>query len=510
MLSGTNMHAGLLRAQQMLDDDTEVENSRKYMILISDGLTRLFNKDGKVDGQVLNIYYKHLENEPNYLGELSTWNIVRSGSDSTTYPIPSVPPFDGTWPIYFSKISEWIQTDKDDYADDYLTFKSVAINPASTPKHIPFGEAIEHAMCMDRAIYEAYHTYQSLKSKYNCYAINVKEEYLIGNAFMNALNAGATIDFDAIKNDILYLLSEGSTVLDVIGYGTDDKGNAYDFDFVDNLDSLVLKEGDTALAKTKLSDISAYPNATSVYAFGEMNGGKYPFLLRYYEKGENGASDESFVWEINTSVSKFKRVTLTYKVELTNPQPAQVRDMTYGDLKTNLKATLYPRDSAGGEGSAEDFEVPVVQYMVPGTGLSLTVKKEWVLDDGGKAADSVKAVLLKDGKPFGDPVTLNAANGWTYTWNGLDPDSEWTVDELEVPEGFDKTLREENADALQFVIENNDIKAPVTEPTKPHPVPPATGENNSLGTGLVWLAIAGVFLAAAVSYRLVKRRQTER
>ena len=159
---------------------------------------------------------------------------------------------------------------------------------------------------MDRAIYEAYHTYQSLKSKYNCYAINVKEEYLIGNAFMNALNAGATIDFDAIKNDILYLLSEDNCS-HVIGYGTDDKGNAYDFDFVDNLDSLVLKEGDTALAKTKLSDISAYPNATSVYAFGEMNGGKYPFLLRYYEKGENGASDESFVWEINTSVSKFKR-----------------------------------------------------------------------------------------------------------------------------------------------------------------------------------------------------------
>ena len=188
-------------------------------------------------------------------------------------------------------------------------------------------------------------------------------------------------------------------------------------------------------------------------------------------------------------------------MELTNPQPAQVRDMTYGDLKTNLKATLYPRDSAGGEGSAEDFEVPVVQYMVPGTGLSLTVKKEWVLDDGGKAADSVKAVLLKDGKPFGDPVTLNAANGWTYTWNGLDPDSEWTVDELEVPEGFDKTLREENADALQFVIEitiRRRLRA-----HEAHPVPPATGENTPRH-GLYGWRSPGV-PGGAVSYRPVKR-----
>ncbi len=37
---GSNMSAGLLAGEKMLDTDTDVDNSsRKYLILVSDGLT---------------------------------------------------------------------------------------------------------------------------------------------------------------------------------------------------------------------------------------------------------------------------------------------------------------------------------------------------------------------------------------------------------------------------------------------------------------------------------------
>ena len=47
--SGTNMHAGLLAGKAMLDADTSVDSSRKYLILVSDGLTYYYCKGGNYD-----------------------------------------------------------------------------------------------------------------------------------------------------------------------------------------------------------------------------------------------------------------------------------------------------------------------------------------------------------------------------------------------------------------------------------------------------------------------------
>ena len=42
--------------------------------------------------------------------------------------------------------------------------------------------------------------------------------------------------------------------MDVIGYGEDNKGNDYNFDFVDDISELTLTVGGKALDKTKLID----------------------------------------------------------------------------------------------------------------------------------------------------------------------------------------------------------------------------------------------------------------
>lgn len=51
---GTNMQDGLLKAQEILDNDEEVTDRRKSLVLVSDGLTRLFTGQ---DGKVKDIYY---------------------------------------------------------------------------------------------------------------------------------------------------------------------------------------------------------------------------------------------------------------------------------------------------------------------------------------------------------------------------------------------------------------------------------------------------------------------
>lgn len=86
---------------------------------------------------------------------------------------------------------------------------------------------------------------------------------------------------------------------------------------------------------------------------------------------------------------------------------------------------------------------------------SLTVKKEWKLDNGGTAADSVKVTLYCNGQACGEAVTLNEANNWTYTWENLDDRYTWTVDETEAPEGFNKSIV---AQGNMITIINDDIE----------------------------------------------------
>ena len=67
---------------------------------------------------------------------------------------------------------------------------------------------------------------------------------------------------------------------------------------------------------------------------------------------------------------------------------------------------------------------------------TVSVSKVW--DDGGseKRPESISVQLYRDGTAYNSPVTLNDANGWQHTWTGLNTSYRWTVDELNVPEGY--------------------------------------------------------------------------
>lgn len=62
-----------------------------------------------------------------------------------------------------------------------------------------------------------------------------------------------------------------------------------------------------------------------------------------------------------------------------------------------------------------------------------------------------------------DQAILNEQNGWRYTWYGLNSRYSWTVEEVEVPEGFTMSLRRHGH---KFTIVNDDT-----------PVMPGTPDN---------------------------------
>lgn len=65
----------------------------------------------------------------------------------------------------------------------------------------------------------------------------------------------------------------------------------------------------------------------------------------------------------------------------------------------------------------------------------LSVRKVWSDGNAAHAGESVTVNLLKDGN-VESTATLNAENGWAYTFDKLVEGHTWTVEEAQVPEGY--------------------------------------------------------------------------
>lgn len=116
--------------------------------------------------------------------------------------------------------------------------------------------------------------------------------------------------------------------------------------------------------------------------------------------------------------------------------------------------------------------------------ISVTVKKVWKLNDGGKATDSVTVALYKNGN-MDRTAVLNDANRWTYTWDDLSAKDAWTVEEPEVPNGF-KTVVERKGSV--FTITNDDIRVDV----------PQTGDKSQWLLWTVLLLASGLGITQCV------------
>lgn len=410
--SGTNTHAGLLAAQEMLAADTDVEDSRKHMIFVSDGITYMFEEPAQAinSQQATNGEYAIMAGN-------DCWGIRHYDEGGDQF-IPN------DWNTYLQDVESHLDEVKQ-YIQPY--------DNMNQDNHIPRGDT-ELPTTVDVALYKTAKLYHELGEKYHCYAVlgdTGVTNYPWGPDFMTYLADGKEVSFADIQNDIYYLLAAGSQVVDIIGQGEDNKGNDYNFDVV-NLENMTITVGVVELKKEKMN-LVGLPEGSTTYGFfeGKIADGNYDFVVTYYPDGvadADGETREHFVWSINVPVGNFAPAQFSYDVHLTNPQKAK------GEYKveTNVEAVLTPVDSNGTKGKPEKFPVPELTYDVKGGGsgedyryVNVTVVGKGDVDY--KCGDHKGTITEKDGTEL---LTLDLFEN-SMKFN-MEPASGWKLDRIEV------------------------------------------------------------------------------
>ena len=336
--SGTNLHAGILAGKSMLDQDTGVADERKTLVVVSDGITYMFNENPTA------VAWGFMADSPKHFAGPDNWKSKYGNNQAPT-----------DWNAWLTGIGARLSEQKDTHDYPYGTEPDASLIT-------PVEEAGNYVNSIDKALYLSYEAYaQAASEGYHCYAMPITppgtaSNYEWGMSFMRYLANGKQVSFESIENDILYAVDKGSVVKDYMGYVKED----YNFDF-DHLDQLTV--GGKAL--------SMYQEGNTWY-FGDGEPGPQNYRFKVVYDAGNKAETEMFTWYINEPVSNFAPVQLTYTVKLINPKTAAGtygkydRDGSqhYEGLYTNQEAVLYPVDSRGNEYRPEEFPKPTVSYVV--------------------------------------------------------------------------------------------------------------------------------------------------
>ena len=143
--------------------------------------------------------------------------------------------------------------------------------------------------------------------------------------------------------------------------------------------------------------------------------------------------------------------------------------------------------------------------------VSITAEKVWA--GGGTHPEGATMQLYRNGAACGSPVTLHAGNSWKCTWTGLDRDGDYTIAEMQVPEGYTVAVSREG---YAFTVTNTggtdtpgSSDTPAT-PQKPgSPGTPRTGDESHPELWYGLMAASGCGFAAMLLLYLRRRRQSE-
>lgn len=487
---GTNIHAGLLAGKAALEEHPNISPAKKYLILVSDGSTYLYSKDGDwaSDTPFSRSYYT----KENYKGFAGSFN-DNGLYEPNNYPEVNVPrPKDtsdvAAWQAYLKDVEDRNRESSGDLYDYHIDY-DLNFNQGKPSDDFKSQPAVmRSANNRDMAFYYAHQVWQQLKAAgYNAYSIATKDGMAgAGNAddslcFMNYLNQGRSLNFGDIQNEILYAVDAGSYVTDYMGYVEND----YNFDFINDPAKIYVTVGDEKL--------EAVPLQENVYGFGkheDQDGASYDYVLTYSPAADG---QEHFLWNINVPITNLRHVQLHYTVKLMNPKTEagtygtydSSGSMGYDGLYTNSSATLYPM-ATGTEtvGDGQDFLKPTVSYQIN----YYTVTVNYLDEDGNTVAPAYTSDSLKEGTAYDVTAqTAPAIQGYTYKATTGDPVT-GTLD----------------GNKVVTVVYTKDAVDPA--PTKPGNTP-HTGDSGSM---LLWLSLAVVSGGAAVSALVVSKRKNRR
>ena len=392
--SGTNMHAGLLAAQSILKADTAVKDENKHVILISDGGTYLYCKNGDYTTPYTRSFGS-VEGGSNWMGGIWEWQSREYHLNNTWKKFS-----DGSNFIYSQamtspeKLAEYLAYYKDQYqySDknwaqyDYEYTAEAANNGTTNP--IPLDV---NAPCnIDVAYISADDTFQAMADlgyDMNVYFRQKAGTDFDGSIFLKYLarnTNGGELDtnFNKLKAKLVDKIAAGSTVEDFIGA---------DFDFINDPAKISLTANGEKLNPEKIDD--------TTYGFGKKSDGTYRFTLKF-QAGE----DEKLILTLNEAASPSKPVVLEYSERLVNvPTESGVHT-----LNVNESAVLHPIDGNGVSGDNYKFPVPTVEYTVPEPEQKPEQKPE---EPTKPSADNTKkpAKKAKGGVPKTGDATMPAA-----------------------------------------------------------------------------------------------------
>ena len=342
--SGTNMHAGLLAAKSILDADSAVKAENKHVILISDGATYLYCKNGNYTTPYSRSFGS-VEGGRDMMGGIWEWqsreyhtdNAWKKFSDGSNFIFSQAmtsPEKLGEYLAYYR--DQYENSDKNWAQYDYEYTAQAATNPIALDVTAPCN--------IDVAFWSTDDTFQSMVNAgydMNVYYKNAAD--FDGRVFLqyltrNSNNGQLDTNFDKLKAKLVDKIAAGSTVEDTIGAN---------FDFVNDPAKISLTANGVKLSPEKID--------ATTYGFGNNNDGTYRLTLKY-QAGEN----EKLTLTLNEAAAPSKPVVLEYSELLVN-KPTEPG--TYA-LKVNENAVLHPVDGNGIKGQAYEFPVPAVTYEV--------------------------------------------------------------------------------------------------------------------------------------------------
>ena len=267
-----------------------------------------------------------------------------------------------------------------------------------------------------------------------------------GNYYLQETKAPTGYQLDETKR----YFSLGATSFDVDG-----KAIPVDFPSLTNTREVevTLMKVDARNSGTRLSGAEFYlekelqtEDGTEWISFGQG----------MYETDENGEI-HVLLTPGNYRVTEIKAPS-GYRLDST---PIPFRVTNDGTVEGNLQIenTRIKHSSGGGEENHKE--------------ISVSVKKVWKAQ--GKHPKSVYAQLYCSGEVYGRAVKLSAENNWSYTWRGLSDQDTWIVDEVDVPNGYEKQVSHEGN---SWKITNIERGTPSEQPTDPtNPIDPTDPTN---------------------------------
>ena len=490
---GTNIHAGLLAGKAALEEHPNISPAKKYLILVSDGSTYLYSKDGDWASKTpFSRSYHPKESYNGFAG--GYWD--NGYYEPNNYPDVNVPRPKTTsdvaaWQAYLKDVEDRNRESSGDLYDYHIDYDLNFNQGKPSPDFKSQPCKPRTANNRDMAFYYANQVWQQIKSAgYNAYSIATKDGMAgAGNAddslcFMNYLNQGRSLNFGDIQNEILYAVDAGSYVTDYMGYVEND----YNFDLVNDPAKIYVTVGDEKLEAVSLQE--------NTYGFGkheDQNGVSYDYVLTYTPAADG---EENFLWDIHAPITNLRYVQLHYTIKLMNPK---TEPGTYGfydrsgslghdGLHTCASAVLYPMATdAEVVGEGLHFLRPTLSYHVKEIPC-YTVTVRYVDEDGNTIAPAYTSDSLKEGSAYDVTAqTAPAIQGYTYKATTGDPLT-GTLDGYKVV----------------TVVYTKDAVDPT--PAKPGDTP-HTGDSGSM---LLWLSLAVVSGGAAVSALVVSKRKNSR